>query len=89
MLICQCGRFAKHDWNKTNAIPRPLTCSQLQHDNYSHNCACTTCHWCRQKTPVPKAHCAACGSEWCGWCLKTRFGENLDENRVEFPFSGF
>ncbi|KAK9813744.1 hypothetical protein WJX73_006721 [Symbiochloris irregularis] len=43
--------------------------------------ACSTCHFCRQKTTTPSTKCS-CGhgrGRWCANCLDIRMGQHLDE----------
>ncbi|PRW59310.1 Cell division cycle-associated 7 [Chlorella sorokiniana] len=75
-------QWCKDIHRKRDRDGRPIRCTQ-----------CTTCHWCRQKTPQVKTECSAChanrdnvyGGPYagviCGNCLWTRFGENLREVR--------
>ncbi len=50
-------------------------CNQ-QHVQPCH--ACTTCHFCRQKTVDKKTTCSRCGrGHWCAACLYERAGQHI------------
>ncbi|DBA80626.1 TPA: hypothetical protein ACH3X1_007876 [Trebouxia sp. C0004] len=66
-------------------------CSEYCKDYHVQPCrACTTCHFCRQKTIDEKTYCPCYNSTkrvvggkgrgfWCGSCLYIRMGENIHE----------
>ncbi|KAL3145912.1 hypothetical protein ABBQ38_015280 [Trebouxia sp. C0009 RCD-2024] len=68
-------------------------CSDYCKDYHVQPCrACTTCHFCRQKTVDQKTYCPCYNSTkrivggkgrgfWCGSCLYIRMGENIHEVR--------
>lgn len=61
-------------------------CNQ-QHVQPCH--ACTTCHFCRQKTVDRKTTCSRCGrGHWCAACLYERAGQHMGMCIVWWLFCG-
>lgn len=46
-----------------------------------HECACTSCHFCRQRTEDLKPCCSSCGKHFCAPCLGNRFGQDAHKMR--------
>eukprot|EP00884_Botryococcus_braunii_P003802 jgi/Botrbrau1/13422/Bobra.0082s0027.2 len=81
--VQQLRNLFRYQYRRRATVQRhALTCSNLGH---ADGCtACSSCHWCRQKTPdaeSKKAHCsnAHCRLAFCANCLWNRFAWNLEE----------